>query len=56
MGSATSPADQMAEVEQIAVVVQALRRDNGLQNASPLEHLYETHVRKLLINPLLLAQ
>ena len=46
----------MAEVEQIVVVVQALWRDNGLQNASPLEHLYETHVRKLLINPLLLAQ
>ena len=46
----------MVEVEKIAVVVQALRRDNGLQNASPLEHLHETHVRKLLINPLLPAQ
>lgn len=56
MGSATPPADKMAKVEQVAVVVQTPQSDNSLQNASPLERLHETHVGKLLVNPLLPTQ
>ena len=56
MGSATPLVDKMAEVEQVAVVVQTPQRDNSLQNASPLEHFHETYVGKLLINLLLPTQ
>ena len=47
MGGATPSTDQMAKVEQIVVIVQAPRGDNGFQNTSPLKGLYETHVEKL---------
>lgn len=55
VGSATPPADQMAEIIQVAIVVQELRRNDGFQDTGLLERTHKTHGGKLLFQPFLPA-
>ena len=53
MSGATPPADQVVEVEQIAVMGYTLRRNYGLQYIGLLKAAHEALIRKLFVHPLL---
>ena len=56
VSGATPPANQVSKIEQITIMGQTLRGNNGLQYIGLLKHTHKTRIEKLSIYPLLPTQ